>query len=137
MRRRLLSVVGLAALLGPVIAGAAPPGASAQEQLSFGVEMARRGLWNEALFRFRQADRLDPDNPQILNNLAVASEATGQFEKALALYRRALEISPGDRDLRRNFSRFIEFYQGLKPEGEAAGGVEQAGGAAVEPGADP
>jgi Tfp pilus assembly protein PilF len=93
-----------------------PP--TAEQQLKFGVDMARRGLWSEALFRFRQADRLDPDNPRIQNNLAVALEATGQFEEALELYRRALERHPSDRELRRNYTRFIEFYQSYKPEGE-------------------
>lgn len=93
-----------------------PP--SADQQLKFGVEMARRGLWSEALFRFRQANRLDPGNPRILNNMAVAYEATGQFEEALELYRSALERHPNDRELRRNFTRFIEFYQSYKPEGE-------------------
>jgi len=93
-----------------------PP--TAQEQLKFGVKMAQRGLWSEALFRFKQADRIEPGNPRILNNLAVAYEATGQFEEAQALYRRALELHPGDRELRRNFTRFIEFYQSYRPEGE-------------------
>lgn len=98
---------------------------SADAQLEFGVDMARQGLWSEALFRFHQADELDPRNPRILNNLAVAYEATGKFEDALAVYRRALEIAPGDRELRRNFTRFIEFYQAYKPEGE---GGDQGGG---------
>lgn len=110
-----------------------PPNAG--QQLKFGVEMARRGLWSEALFRFRQADRLDPGNPRILNNLAVAYEATGQFEEALELYRSALERHPGDRELRRNFTRFIEFYQSYKPEGE--GGNDGDGeGAGAEDGAE-
>lgn len=103
-----------------------PP--TAAEQLKFGVNMARRGLWSEALFRFKQADRIDPENPRILNNLAVAYEATGQFDEALALYRRALERHPGDQELRRNYTRFIEFYQSYKPEGEGEsdGGGEGA-----------
>lgn len=100
-----------------------PP--TAAEQLKFGVDMARRGLWSEALFRFKQADRIEPNNAKILNNLAVAYEATGQFDEALALYRRALESHPSDRELRRNYTRFIEFYQSYKPEGE---GENEGGG---------
>lgn len=97
---------------------------SAEAQLEFGVDMARRGLWNEAYFRFHQADRLDPDNPKVLNNLAVASEATGRFEEALEFYRRALQLQPNDRELRKNYSRFIEFYQSLRAEEE---GEESSG----------
>ncbi|MEM7481324.1 MAG: tetratricopeptide repeat protein [Acidobacteriota bacterium] len=78
--------------------------------------MARRGLWNEALFRFQQAQRLEPSSFRVMNNLAVAYEATGQFDEALEAYQGALAASPNNRELRRNYSRFIEFYQSFKPE---------------------
>ncbi len=77
--------------------------------------MAKRGLWSEALFRFRQADRLDPGNPRILNNIAVAYEALGLFDKALETYRAGLEVGPSDRELRDNYSSFVEFYQNFRP----------------------
>ncbi len=83
-------------------------------QLSFGVKMAQQGLWNEALFRFHQAELADPANPHIRNNLAVAYEATGDFEKALGYYKQALEAAPNDRTLRGNYARFVEFYQAYK-----------------------
>lgn len=95
-------------------------------QLAFGVDMARRGLWSEALFRFHQAERLDPNNPRVYNNLAVAYEATGDFDKALEYYQRALRTSPENRELRANYTRFVEFYQGFKPQ-------EQKDGAATRP----
>lgn len=110
------------------------PARSPDAQLAFGVDMAKRGLWDEALFRFRQADRIDPNNPQVVNNLAVAHEATGRFEEALELYRRALQLSPSDRTLRRNYSRFIEFYQGLQPEGEETEEAAEAEGSDAETG---
>lgn len=89
---------------------------SAQSQLSFGVDMAKRSLWSEALFRFHQAERLDPNNPRALNNLAVAYEAIGEYQQALEYYQKALKVSPDNRDLRANYSRFVEFYQGFKPD---------------------
>lgn len=88
----------------------------AKEQLKFGVNMARRGLWSEALFRFKQADRLDPGSPRILNNVAVAYEALGQFDKALATYQEAIRRQSSDRDLRKNYSRFVEFYRAFRPD---------------------
>ncbi len=119
MRARILfSIVGL-------IAGAlllTTPGevegakVKADSQLEFGVEMARRGLWREALFRFEQARKERPGDAQILNNIAVAYEAMGLFEKALEAYRQALAASPNNRDLKQNYSRFLEFYQSYQPE---------------------
>ena len=88
---------------------------SPQAQLAFGVEMAKRGLWSEALFRFKQAGRKDPGNPRILNNMAVAYEALGNFEKALDHYQEAIRSDPGNRELKRNYSRFVEFYRAFKP----------------------
>ncbi len=88
---------------------------SSQAQLAFGVQMAKRGLWSEALFRFKQASRQDPGNPRILNNMAVAYEALGNFEKALDHYQEAIRSDPGNRDLKRNYSRFVEFYRAFKP----------------------
>jgi Flp pilus assembly protein TadD len=97
----------------------------AEEQMDFGIAMARRGLWSEALFRFRQADLKDPGNPAILNNLAVASEAVGLFDEALGFYQKALKLAPSERDLKRNYARFVEFYQAFKPEEEVEENEDQ------------
>lgn len=102
-----------AALLLPACSGNRNPN-QASAQLQFGVDMARRGLWSEAMFRFQEAARLDPQSPHILNNLAVASEALGQFDQALDYYKRALQLAPNDREARANYSRFAEFYQSFK-----------------------
>ncbi|MEM1247592.1 MAG: tetratricopeptide repeat protein [Acidobacteriota bacterium] len=106
---------------------------SVREQLEFGVEMAQRGLWSEALFRFKRVERVAPENSSVVNNLAVAHEALGLFEEALIYYRRAIELDPNNRALKRNYSRFVEFYQGFKrPE---AGEEEAAAPAGEEPAA--
>jgi Tfp pilus assembly protein PilF len=98
---------------------------SSAAQLTFGVEMAKRGLWSEALFRFKQAARSDPGNPRILNNMAVAYEALGNFEKALDFYQDAIRSDPGNRELKRNYSRFVEFYRAFKPDQPSSGESEQ------------
>jgi len=80
-------------------------------QIKFGVEMARRGLWNEALFRFEQARASLPGDARVLNNLAVSYEAVGKFDEALATYKEAIAVSPGNADLRANYTKFVDFYQ--------------------------
>ena len=101
----------------------------AKEQLTFGVKMARRGLWSEALFRFKQARRLDPSNPRVLNNMAVAYEALGHFDKALETYQEAVRLQSTDRDLRKNYSRFVEFYRAFRPDDQKDASLDEAGSA--------
>jgi Tfp pilus assembly protein PilF len=121
---------------------AAPAGArqktprGAQGQLEFGVDMAQRGLWNEALFRFRQAEKLGDDRSSVLNNIAVAYEALGQFDLAQEYYKKALDRDPRNTGLKRNYSRFVEFYQSFKPDQPAApaeGEPTPAAGDGTEP----
>ena len=107
----------LALACAPLAAGAA----TFREQMEFGVEMARKGLWREALFRFRQAGAMEPGNVRATNNLAVAYEAVGLFDRALETYREGLRVSPNDSELRRNYSQFLEFYQSFEGEGDEAG----------------
>ncbi|HSM14984.1 MAG TPA: tetratricopeptide repeat protein [Thermoanaerobaculia bacterium] len=130
--RRPVPARALVALLVLVAAGCAGarPTETAGAQISFGVEMAQRGLWNEALFRFEQARRAQPRNPAVLNNLAVAYEAVGRFDDALATYREALEVAPQSRGVRQNYTRFVEFYQAFQPKEPEAGDAGARDGAA-------
>ena len=68
--------------------------------------------------RFEHANELTPDQPRILNNIAVAQEANGLYEQALLTYQTGLEIAPNSDALRRNYMRFQEFYTSYiaKPE---------------------
>lgn len=115
--------LGLVALVG---CGGYASAQSADAQIQFGIDMARRGLWSEALFRFKQAERLEPGSFRIYNNLAVAYEANGLFDEALDYYQRALQAAPSNRELRRNYSRFIEFYQSFKPRDEQPEGAAES-----------
>lgn len=100
--------------------GAMADSKSVEADIEFGVDMARKGLWSEALFRFQQADKAQPNDGRILNNMAVAYEAVGNFEKALEFYQKALRADPANSDLKRNYSAFSQFYQAFRSaeEGE-------------------
>ena len=85
-----------------------------KEQMDFGVKAAKRGLWREARFRWEKALKLNPQNPRLLNNLAVACETDGDFEKADAFYRAALKIDPGNRDIKQNYELFTSYYKQIQ-----------------------
>lgn len=114
---RWLSLAPVMIAIGGLIAcsGYGAPG-NPSAQVNFGVSMAQKGLWSEALFRFEKAARMAPNNVNVLNNLAVAEEALGHFDSALKHYQEALRLEPGNLALKRNYSRFIEFYQSFKPQ---------------------
>lgn len=116
MLRRPLLLLIIAAVVSAPHADADE--AEIEQEIAFGVKMAQRGLWSEALFRFQRAAEEMPGNGEVLNNLAVAYEAVGQYERALETYQEALRADSGNRELKRNYSRFIEFYQAFKPEAE-------------------
>jgi len=86
---------------------------SGQEN-SFGVEVASKGLWKEAAYRWEKAVELDPQNPKAHNNLGVAHERSGKFEEALDAYETALELSPSNEQIRQNYELFREAYERKK-----------------------
>ena len=83
----------------------------ASRENSFGVEVAGRGLWKEAAYRWEKAVALDPLNPKAHNNLGVAYERAGKFEEALQAYENALELSPSSEHIRQNYELFREAYE--------------------------
>ena len=52
--------------------------------------------------------------------MAVSLEALGRYEDALGMYKKALEKSPSNSTIKRNYARFAEFYtslaRGVKPK---------------------
>lgn len=89
-------------------------------QLDFGVEAAERNLWREARFRFEKAVEMNPGDAMARNNLAVAYEGAGEFEKAREAYVAALRIDQSNQYIQKNYSRFMEFYsRNRKREAEA------------------
>ena len=119
--RRFLPLLLLLVLLPSPAPLAADKGS---EQMEFGVRAAKKGLWREAQFRWEKALKLSPGNPRILNNLAVAYETDGNFQKADELYREALRLAPNDSDIKQNYDLFSAYYkefllrEGTRKEGE-------------------
>lgn len=81
---------------------------TAARQVEFGVDVAQKGMWQEARFRFERAISLDPDNAAALNDLAVSLEQVGEFDKARAAYEKALKLKPSDIYIQQNYDLFRE-----------------------------
>lgn len=82
--------------------------ADAKSQVAFGIDVAQRGLWREAIYRWERAVEIDPTYAAALNNLAVAYEHEGQLEKAREAYEKALAIEPNNLQIRQNYELFKE-----------------------------
>jgi Tfp pilus assembly protein PilF len=80
----------------------------AKEQVEFGIQVAQRGLWREAIYRWERATQLDPSYAAAYNNLAVAYEHEGQLDKARAAYEKALALEPNNTLIRQNYDLFKE-----------------------------
>jgi len=80
----------------------------AKKQVEFGISVAQRGLWREAIYRWEKATQIDPSYAPAHNNLAIAYEHEGDLAKARAAYERALELEPGNALIKQNYELFRE-----------------------------
>ena len=107
MPARLLTLA-LAFVIATAISAAADQRTAAKEQVEFGVQVAQRGLWREAIYRWERATQLDPTYAAAFNNLAVAYEQDGQLDKARAAYEKAMSLEPNNQLIKQNFDLFKE-----------------------------
>jgi superkiller protein 3 len=76
--------------------------------VDFGISVAQKGLWREAIFRWQKAIEIDPKYAAAYNNLAIAYEHEGLFDKARTAYQKAIELDPKNESIRQNFDFFKE-----------------------------
>ena len=80
----------------------------AKSQVDFGISVAQRGLWREAIYRWEKAAEIDPTYAAAFNDLAVAYEHEGRLDKAREAYEKALMIEPNNAQIRQNYELFKE-----------------------------
>ncbi len=90
--------------------------ATVKDQILFGAQMAKKGNWLEALFRWQKALEADPENFRLYNNCAVAYEALGKYEEADKAYREALKYSKNKKEIQENYYLFTRFYSAQKDD---------------------
>ena len=102
-------MVALAMLLGAsAVVSAQDPREQAKSQVEFGITVAQKGLWQEAVFRWERATEIDPTYAAAFNNLGIAYEQLGKFEQAGKAYEKALELEPQNLSIQQNYDLFKE-----------------------------
>jgi Tfp pilus assembly protein PilF len=110
MNARVFIRVTVAALAAMLVASPSFADArnDAKAQVEFGINVAQRGLWREAIYRWEKAVELDPSYAAAFNDLAIAYEHEGQLDKARKAYDKALELDPNNTQIRQNYELFKE-----------------------------
>jgi len=105
---RVLPAVAIIALVSTALVTAADPRADARAQVMFGNNVAQRGLWREAIYRWEKAVEIDPSYAAAYNNLAIGYEHEGEFGKADRAYQKAMALDPKNQQIRQNYEQFKE-----------------------------
>ena len=85
----------------------------AKQQVAFGINVAQRGLWREAIYRWEKAVEIDPTYAAAHNDLE------GQLDKARKAYEKALDLEPNNVQIRQNFELFKEINDRTSPGKDA------------------
>src|SRR5215467_6809580 len=101
----LLAFTALLAAASPSFADARR---DAKAQVDFGINVAQRGLWREAIYRWEKATQIDPTYAAAFNDLGIGYEHAGDLAKAHKAYEKALELDPNNQQIRQNYELFKE-----------------------------
>lgn len=74
--------------------------------LKFGNSMAKMGLWKEAILRWQNGLKINPNDARLHNNLGIAYENEGDYEKAKHHYKRARQLDPSNESIKLNAQNF-------------------------------
>jgi type IV pilus assembly protein PilF len=105
---RLFATFALSAAVLTACPAFADARSDARAQVAFGISVAQRGLWREAIYRWEKAVEADPTYAAAFNDLAIGYEHEGQLDKARKAYEKALELDPNNSEIRQNFELFKE-----------------------------
>ena len=90
----------------------------ARKQVEFGITVAARGLWREAIYRWQRAVEIDPTYAEAYNDLAIAYEHEGELDKARQAYEKALQLAPNNPTIKQNYELFREINDRATSSGD-------------------
>ena len=106
MIQRLVVLTLLSALLAaPAYADAR---GDARKQVEFGIAVAQRGLWREAIYRWQRATEIDPTYAHAFNNLASPTNSRATSPRPVKPTRRAMQLEPNNALIKQNYDLFKE-----------------------------
>ena len=108
MRRTFVACVIVAGAVASATPVRADSRTDARAQVEFGINVAQRGLWREAIYRWEKAVELDPMYAAAFNDLGIAYEHEGQLDKARKAYEKAIKLDPNNPQIRQNYDLFKE-----------------------------
>jgi hypothetical protein len=124
---RIWAVVAVVVLLAASFTLSLAKSKEQKQLLKFAARMAKDGNWGEARYRWQSAAAVDPGNPFILNNIAVALEAEGEHDEAKEYYTKALTLSDGNEWIEDNVLRLAHLLDTLDADaGDGAPELEAA-----------
>ncbi len=71
-----------------------------------GTYAQKNQMWKEAVYRWKRVVNLNPNDYKAHNNLAIAYEALGEYQKAEIEYKLALSLSHNNEFIRSNYEKF-------------------------------
>ena len=104
-RALIVAILLTAAAAAPL---AADTRADARKQVQFGISVAQKGLWREAIYRWERAVEIDPTYAAAHNDLAIGYEHEGELDKARASYEKAMKLDPTNASIKQNYELFKE-----------------------------
>ena len=105
VNRAFVAALLLTMAVAPVAADARD---DAKKQVEFGIQVAQKNLWREAIVRWERAAKIDPTYAAAYNNLGIGYEHEGDLDKARAAYEKALELEPNNQLIKQNYELFKE-----------------------------